>query len=128
MSREERPNRRARELLIDGRYLLIPISEAAHPTRVHVEIGREFRTSFTAKLGFPADWWAHIDVGAWRSKRMAIEFDEGAAEAATAITLSEEIWDSERAYSEPTRPLFHFTASRGWLNDPNGLVYHQGKF
>jgi len=123
-----KPLRTTRELLIDGRYLLIPISEAASPTRVHVGIGVEFATSFTAKLGEPADWWAHIDVGAWRSKKIAIEFDDGAAEAANAITLSEDMWDAELLYRESTRPLFHFTASRGWLNDPNGLVFHREKF
>ncbi|QSH42182.1 glycoside hydrolase family 32 protein [Lentisphaerota bacterium ZTH] len=33
---------------------------------------------------------------------------------------------AENSGTDPYRPEFHYTASEGWLNDPNGLVYVDG--
>lgn len=31
-------------------------------------------------------------------------------------------------YTERYRPQFHFSPERGWLNDPNGMVYYNGEY
>lgn len=30
--------------------------------------------------------------------------------------------------TEHWRPLLHFTPQQNWMNDPNGLVYHDGEY
>jgi fructan beta-fructosidase len=35
---------------------------------------------------------------------------------------------SQVIYKERYRPQFHFTPERNWMNDPNGLVYHNGEY
>lgn len=34
----------------------------------------------------------------------------------------------ERQMDEKYRPQFHFTPLKGWMNDPNGLVYSEGEY
>ncbi|EIW83570.1 glycoside hydrolase family 32 protein [Coniophora puteana RWD-64-598 SS2] len=31
-------------------------------------------------------------------------------------------------YGEPYRPQFHFTTPKNWINDPNGLLLHNGQY
>lgn len=31
-------------------------------------------------------------------------------------------------YQEQHRPQFHFSPEKGWMNDPNGLVYYEGEY
>lgn len=33
-----------------------------------------------------------------------------------------------QTYNEPYRPQIHFSPKTGWMNDPNGMVYHNGTY
>ncbi|MEL6594076.1 MAG: glycoside hydrolase family 32 protein, partial [Bacteroidota bacterium] len=36
--------------------------------------------------------------------------------------------DSHDYYRESHRPQFHFSPDSMWMNDPNGMVYHEGEY
>lgn len=38
------------------------------------------------------------------------------------------IEEESRGKEIPCRPLFHIMPPAGWLNDPNGLCWFQGKY
>jgi beta-fructofuranosidase/levanase len=35
---------------------------------------------------------------------------------------------SAQDYTEPYRPQYHFTPAKNWMNDPNGLIFHDGVY
>ena len=55
---------------------------------------------------------------------LAIVFscDSGGSKKRTDVVL--ETGD----YQEKFRPQFHFSPEKGWMNDPNGLVYYEGEY
>jgi sucrose-6-phosphate hydrolase SacC (GH32 family) len=36
--------------------------------------------------------------------------------------------DRKTLFGEKSRPQFHFTPKRNWMNDPNGLLYYKGEY
>lgn len=39
-----------------------------------------------------------------------------------------DVTTQDTAYNELYRPQFHFSPAKNWMNDPNGLVYHEGEY
>ncbi len=120
-----------REFTIRQRYLHLPIRNGA-PKRVVTTLvdGRvAVRNDIELADGTP-DWWAPMDVGAWRGKTIALEVDRlpGDSAALSAIEPGETIKGAEDLYREPLRGQFHFSPRRGWNNDPNGLVFFNGEY
>src|SRR3990170_4931578 len=41
---------------------------------------------------------------------------------------SDDMKNPDSAYQEAYRPQFHFTPKSAWMNDPNGMVFHNGEY
>ena len=53
------------------------------------------------------------------------EFTQLAALAAARPAVAQ---TPEPLYGEKYRPQFHFSPKKGWTNDPNGLIFHEGEY
>ena len=59
---------------------------------------------------------------------LAVDRLREGSQGLAAVHQADTIAGSEDLYRERLRPQFHFSSRRGWLNDPNGLVYHKGEY
>lgn len=68
------------------------------------------------------DFYSYLDVSEYKGQELTITGDLG------DIFFENICQCDEYSYEELKRPLLHFTAERGWINDPNGMVYHNGQY
>lgn len=120
-----------REFYIDRGYLNIPIKNGAPRRKVTLLVdGRvEVRNDIELANAEP-DWWAFMDVGAWRGRTLTLQVDTVPEDsrALKSIEQSDAVRGAENLYREPLRGQFHFSSRRGWNNDPNGLVFFKGEY
>ncbi|HEU5068780.1 MAG TPA: glycoside hydrolase family 32 protein [Verrucomicrobiae bacterium] len=120
-----------REILIQQPYLNFPVKNGAPKKRVTLLVDGREQTRFDIELadGRP-DWWAFWDAAPYRGKTLTVKVDRLAEDSAglRAIEQSPTLKEAGDLYHEARRPQFHFTSRRGWLNDPNGLVYFEGEY
>ena len=121
----------AREIVVEKKLLHFPVKNGAAKRAVMVSVdGKEVRRFDIELADGAADWWAPLDMGAWAGKKVTVCAEGLPAEsnALAALRQSDLLLDSENLYRELLRPQFHFSPRRGWVGDPNGLVFYKGDY
>jgi fructan beta-fructosidase len=120
-----------REIAIDRRYLHLPVKTGAPKRRMKLQVGAEVVREFEIELiERDPQFWAIVDLQAWKGKTLRLEVwgPADAKNSLEAVTQGDEIRTVAPLYAERHRPQVHFTSRRGWLNDPNGMVFFQGEY
>jgi fructan beta-fructosidase len=120
------------------RYLHLPVKNGAAKVVFQLRDEGQLRREFEVELGTDValDWWAGCDLGAFLGQDLELTVSGGDDDAAATVEahlpewlrLSPEPPGQDGLYHEAGRPQFHFTAQRGWNNDPNGLLYLHGEW
>jgi fructan beta-fructosidase len=121
----------SRVLKADKRWLNFPIKNGAPRRHITLQVEGKTVQQFEIPLADSnPDWWAMVDTQAWHGKPLTLTVDylPEDSSALSSVTNTEKITGHETLYKEALRPQFHFSAQRGWLNDPNGLSFYNGEY
>ena len=112
-------------------YLNLPVSYSGASHLVELLqnglVQHEFNVALVTN-GTP-DYYAFLDLTAWPGEWL-VRVDSQLADAnqLAAMIQSDNIPTRTPIYQEALRPIYHYTARRGWLNDPNGMVWYNGEY
>ena len=112
---------------ITKQYLNLPISHKVDRKKMSFEVNGKQEREFVIRLSSEPEYWVFCDVTPLKGKTIKISY-EGDASGLAKIYQDDNIEGHESMYKEENRPQYHFTTRRGWINDPNGLVYYDGEY
>ena len=111
------------ELNCESRYILLPASWNAKPKRLVFLDGREPVLDLAVALDADEPGFLFpVDIARFRGKTLGLTCEP------EVDFLPVQTDDPPLDYAGKYRPWAHFTARRGWINDPNGLVWYRGKY
>jgi sucrose-6-phosphate hydrolase SacC (GH32 family) len=120
-----------KEIFLENLYLNFPVSyDELDNTDIEIEIDGKSRFYFNSFLADEApEFWVFLDVSEFKRKTALIKVDRKDKLAAlNRVYQSDKRKYLENVYKEKHRPQLHFSTIRGWINDPNGLVYYDGEY
>ena len=118
-----------REFKVEKRFINLPVQNQLDTQNLQVLVGDTIYREFDIQLAeSDPDFWVPLDMKDYQGKSVTIKAEKPSKKGLDLIYQSEQIAGYDSLYTERLRPQIHFTSQRGWINDPNGLVYNNGEY
>ncbi len=122
----------SRSMSVTNSVLNIPVQEGAERFTLGVFIdGVQVREMDVELAPADHDYYVFTDLSPWLGKEIEIrttQFSSVNLNLLKGLLIKDELLEADDLYTEPLRQQFHFSSKRGWINDPNGLVYYDGEY
>ena len=116
----------------DGKYLLLPVSEASSEASVNVLVDGNLERTIYVRLATSAvDYMVPFDLTPYKGHKLALNVvtNNGLHSESDRCWSDLQVVDEfDTTNREKFRPLFHHTPKYGWMNDPNGMFYKDGEW
>ncbi len=109
------------------RYLLLPVEDSSHETRMSLICDNTEVHSFDIRLASnKTDYFVPLDLADLQGRTLRLRFKSELNSAGCREMHLSDYFDTTNY--EYHRPIYHFTPPYGWMNDPNGMVYKDGEY
>ena len=121
----------------NANYLLLPIQDSNDDARINVLVDGKLEETFFARLAKSrTDFFVPYDLSPYKGKNVVFDVVTPQGRASVRESKEDACWvdlkladtfdfaDAESKY----RPAYHHTPLYGWMNDPNGMFYKDGKW
>ena len=127
---------RERRICADHRYLLVPVGRQKYNfvSTEGIQIlqlfqGETLKEEYELTLDEAPRSWSPIFLERYpRGTELTLRLTGGNEALLDTLRLSDRYVDEPPIYREPLRPQCHFSPAHGFMNDPNGLLYHNGVY
>ena len=118
----------------EGKYLMLPIQDNGEEATLNLLVDGKQEKNFTARLAKnKVDYMVPLDLSSYRGKHIILNVISNQSRATVREAQGDACWKNialsdtfDISNREKFRPAFHHTPDYGWMNDPNGMVYHDG--
>ena len=117
-----------------SKYLLLPVQDAGEESQVHVVVDGKLERSIVVRLATSkVDYTVPLDLTPYQGKHVVLNVVTPQSRSTIREAKEDACWKDMRLSDtfsaenrEKYRPAYHHTPLYGWMNDPNGMVYHDG--